>query len=79
MGLTDDHDVSDPPAWLANDAVRDGIRALLLKDRCEEEIIRLNKERDALQEWFAEEWLVILQCLRDHHRKWNLLIYIFLR
>ncbi|KIJ59578.1 hypothetical protein HYDPIDRAFT_65682, partial [Hydnomerulius pinastri MD-312] len=35
VGLADDE--VDPPAWLANDRVRAGIRDLLERDRCEEE------------------------------------------
>ncbi|KAF7320573.1 hypothetical protein HMN09_00141400 [Mycena chlorophos] len=32
---------------------------MLVLDRCEEEDVRLRKERIALQVWFAEEWKVM--------------------
>lgn len=47
-----------PPLWLSSDAVRGGIRALLERDRCEEEKIALCSERNSMQEWFSEEWAV---------------------
>jgi hypothetical protein len=51
-------DQSGPlPRWLSDDAVREGIKALLEHDRCCEEEIRLKKERCAMQEWLLEEWV----------------------
>ncbi|KAJ8487070.1 hypothetical protein ONZ45_g14459 [Pleurotus djamor] len=55
-----------PPAWLADESVCEGIRALLIQDRCDEEDARLMHERRALQEWFSEEWTIINQALVDH-------------
>ena len=56
-GLTSDMDnASEVPGWLGNDNVRQGIKALLLHDRCQEEKRRLLKERRSMQEWFTEEW-----------------------
>ncbi|KAI6004876.1 hypothetical protein EDD15DRAFT_2384749 [Pisolithus albus] len=45
-----------PPAWLADENVRSGIRSLLELRRCEEEERRLLHERRMLMEWFSEEW-----------------------
>ncbi|THU96703.1 hypothetical protein K435DRAFT_819396 [Dendrothele bispora CBS 962.96] len=45
-----------PPPWLADERVRQGIRAMLELDRCEEEEERLAVERKAMQSWLKEEW-----------------------
>ncbi|KAJ7816294.1 hypothetical protein B0H14DRAFT_3744065 [Mycena olivaceomarginata] len=55
----------DPPRWLTDDNVRSGIRAMLLKDRCEEEAPRLLRERGHLQIWFATEWKVVCELMAD--------------
>ncbi|KAJ7344069.1 hypothetical protein DFH08DRAFT_701729, partial [Mycena albidolilacea] len=55
----------DPPRWLTDDNVRSGIRAMLLKDRCEEEAPRLLRERGHLQIWFATEWNVVCELMAD--------------
>lgn len=57
MGL-DDED-GPVPRWLCDEAVRKGIRAMLEKDRCEEEENRLQRERCAMQEWLYEEWTTV--------------------
>lgn len=63
-GLQDDEDSSaEPPDWLSKDSVRDGIKAILAKDRCDEEDTRIIHERCALQEWFSEEWETNKKCL----------------
>ncbi|KAJ3990653.1 hypothetical protein F5050DRAFT_1813708 [Lentinula boryana] len=54
-----DNDNTAPPLWLSNEKIREGIRALLDRDRCEEERGRLLAERDAMQQWFHEEWQVL--------------------
>jgi hypothetical protein len=36
-----------------------GIRSLLELDRCQEEEVRLRKERCAMQEWMMEEWTCV--------------------
>ncbi|KAJ7441391.1 hypothetical protein B0H11DRAFT_1749809 [Mycena galericulata] len=61
LGL-DDED-STPPLWLSNDNVRSGIRALLTKDRCEEEAPRLLRERGHLQTWFSREWKTVREAI----------------
>ncbi|KAK7053896.1 hypothetical protein R3P38DRAFT_3305315 [Favolaschia claudopus] len=43
------------PRWLNDDDVRDGIRSLHALDRCAEEVVRLNLERDNLRRWLSEE------------------------
>ncbi|KAJ7083571.1 hypothetical protein C8R44DRAFT_894457 [Mycena epipterygia] len=48
-----------PPLWLADEKVRVGIKAMLEVDRCDEEDLRLRRERRALQVWFAEEWATV--------------------
>ncbi|KAJ7289894.1 hypothetical protein C8J57DRAFT_1214211 [Mycena rebaudengoi] len=59
VGLDDDEEGNgEPPAWLSNEDVRSGIKAMLEYDRANEENIRLRKERRAIQVWFAEEWEV---------------------
>ncbi|KAL0569924.1 hypothetical protein V5O48_012042 [Marasmius crinis-equi] len=63
VGLTDKYDNSQPPAWLADDSVRTGIRAILERDRCIEEIQHLSQERNAMQQWFAEQWYVLITAI----------------
>ncbi|THU76010.1 hypothetical protein K435DRAFT_198668, partial [Dendrothele bispora CBS 962.96] len=58
FGLSDD-DGEIPPPWMADESVRKGIRAMLELDRCREENARLKIQRQALQEWFVEEWQVL--------------------
>jgi hypothetical protein len=57
VGLDDDTMV--PPAWLSDDAVRNGIRFQLEVDRCMEEEARLMRERAVIQEWMLAEWEAI--------------------
>lgn len=68
IGLNNDYDSENgdqgPPGWLADDAIRAGIKAMLELDRCEEEELRLKRERCAMQEWMIEEWNAI-QCALD--------------
>ncbi|KAG6823012.1 hypothetical protein H0H92_011726, partial [Tricholoma furcatifolium] len=58
-GLNDDDDSTAPPPWLANEKVREGIKAVLLYDRCLEERARLQHECRSMRIWFAEEWKVL--------------------
>ncbi|KAJ7091547.1 hypothetical protein B0H15DRAFT_778059, partial [Mycena belliarum] len=43
------------PRWLNDEDVRDGIRSLHVADRCAEEVVRLNLERENLRRWLLEE------------------------
>ncbi|KAJ7448184.1 hypothetical protein FB451DRAFT_1187935 [Mycena latifolia] len=61
LGLDDQE--GTPPRWLSDDNVRSGIRALLQKDRCEEEAPCLKRERKHLQIWFATEWQAVEQAI----------------
>ncbi|KAG2109214.1 hypothetical protein DEU56DRAFT_874510 [Suillus clintonianus] len=54
VGLDDD--TLNPPAWLSDDTVRNGIRLQLEVDRCNEEEARLTRERAVIQEWMLAEW-----------------------
>ena len=63
VGLTESDEVTEPPAWLCNEEVRDGIKAMLEQDRCEEERQRLIMEKRSLQEWFQEEWLIVNEAI----------------
>ncbi|KAG1772840.1 hypothetical protein EV702DRAFT_976390 [Suillus placidus] len=54
VGLDDD--TLNPPAWLSDDTVRNGIRLQLEVDRCNEEEARLMRERAVIQEWMLAEW-----------------------
>ncbi|KAK6974534.1 hypothetical protein R3P38DRAFT_2584088 [Favolaschia claudopus] len=51
------------PRWLNDEDVRDGIRSLHVLDRCAEEVIRLNSERDNLKRWLVEEKNVVRRCI----------------
>ncbi|KAG0705805.1 hypothetical protein DFH29DRAFT_980739 [Suillus ampliporus] len=53
--------VGEVPRWLEDSHIRDGIRALLKRDRCEEEQIRLSIEADNLCRFFGEPFAVPLQ------------------
>ncbi|KAI6156644.1 hypothetical protein BKA82DRAFT_4325514 [Pisolithus tinctorius] len=64
IGLEDDS-VGLPPAWLADERVRLGIRSLLELKRCEEEERRLLYERKTLMEWHSEEWRRLEKCRVD--------------
>jgi len=59
VGLDDIGPSDSPPLWLTDEKVRSGIRAMLQKDRCEEEAPCLLRERGHLQIWFAMEWNVV--------------------
>lgn len=58
VGLADEPD-GEPPLWLCDEATRAGIRSILNFDRCCEEEARLICEKQAMQDWMKEEWVVI--------------------
>lgn len=63
------------PGWLGNENIRQAIKSLLELDRCEEEEIRLSKERCAMQEWMIEEWLCVKKAIEqcgNIHMKYQL-------
>ena len=64
IGLTSEtDDMTEIPAWLGNNGVRDGIKALLEHDCCIEEMERVKHERISMQEWFKEEWEVVKEAI----------------
>ncbi|RDB30787.1 hypothetical protein Hypma_005865 [Hypsizygus marmoreus] len=66
IGLNDEDDSGNGvPEWLANEKMRQGIKAMLEVDRCEEEQQRLKKERCAMQEWMLEEWVSVEKAISD--------------
>lgn len=65
MGLADEDDVAEPPLWLRDEHVRTGIRGILLRDRCDEEMLRLKHEQASLKEWLTEEWSVALRAMES--------------
>ncbi|KAI6163407.1 hypothetical protein EDD17DRAFT_1776111 [Pisolithus thermaeus] len=56
---------SEPPRWLADEAVHKGIRLMLEVDRCNEEERRLSREQSVLQEWFSMEWKSLHRALEN--------------
>ncbi|KAG6834804.1 hypothetical protein H0H93_007291 [Arthromyces matolae] len=66
IGL-DEESGREPPAWLAEERVWDGIKALLEHDRCVEEEARLRHECRSLRFWMDEEWKIITAALNDYH------------
>jgi len=70
LGYDDDDDNgggigSAPPLWLSNDNVRAGIWPTLDRDHCLEKRKCLLNEHNAMQEWFSEEWKVVLMAMQD--------------
>ncbi|KAJ3831549.1 hypothetical protein F5878DRAFT_654815 [Lentinula raphanica] len=63
VGLDDTGDVETPPAWSSDEDVRSGIKGILLRDRCDEELLRLKDEYLALCFWISEEWRVVNDCI----------------
>lgn len=57
--LVDDIWMSDDdnpaPLWMTSDDVRSGIRGMHVKDRCEEELLRVRMEGENLYRWFCDE------------------------
>lgn len=59
IGLDETDMTTNPPCWMCDEKVREGIKALLKLDWCEEEEACLLHECQFLQVWFSEEWTVI--------------------
>jgi len=57
IGLEDE--IADPPQWLSDENVRQGICLLLDLDRCLEEEGRLRRERCIMQEYMVMEWTAL--------------------
>ena len=51
------------PRWLGDECVREGIRAMLAMNQCEEDADRLQCERKNMQEWFLKEWKAVKSAL----------------
>ncbi|KAJ3720690.1 hypothetical protein C8R42DRAFT_696843 [Lentinula raphanica] len=71
LGLADSDDIPDLPPWLADEQVRTGIRGVLLRDRCDEELRRLSHERRVMREWFFEEWTALEKTIERIHESEN--------
>lgn len=56
--------IGEVPRWLEDSDIRDGIRALLKRDRCQEEQTRLVMEADNLCRFFWEELTALKLSLR---------------
>lgn len=56
VGLIDDDENGPTPLWLCDPGVRDGVKYMLILDRCLEEESRLRKERTSMQQWMLGEW-----------------------
>ncbi|KAJ3710346.1 hypothetical protein DFJ43DRAFT_1009274 [Lentinula guzmanii] len=63
VGLDASGDIENPPAWLTDEDVKSGIKGILLRDRCDEELRRLKHECIALYHWLSEEWQVVNACI----------------
>ncbi|KAG6913221.1 hypothetical protein DXG01_008640, partial [Tephrocybe rancida] len=48
-----------PPPWLADEDMRAGIKALLERDRCVEEEVRLRHKCRSMRVWLSEEWCIV--------------------
>lgn len=58
VGLSD-MSTGSIPLWLGNENVRQGIKYLLERDRCNEEQKRLSKELHMMQEWMFSKWTAL--------------------
>ncbi|KAG6912745.1 hypothetical protein DXG01_012471, partial [Tephrocybe rancida] len=68
IGLEEGTPAALPP-WLADEDMRAGIKALLERDRCIEEEVRLRHECRSMRVWLSEEWYD--QSLAYHLRLWR--------
>jgi len=61
VGLKDDTD--GVPCWLGDEAVREGISAMLDLDRAQEELAWVTMEHTNIQDWFRQEWQAVKAAL----------------
>ncbi|KAJ3720315.1 hypothetical protein C8R42DRAFT_582613, partial [Lentinula raphanica] len=64
-GLEGEDNSAGPPLWLSDEQVRVGIQGILLRDRCDEELLRLKHEIRVMEDWFAEEWRVVVTAISN--------------
>ncbi|KAJ3764544.1 hypothetical protein FB446DRAFT_601786, partial [Lentinula raphanica] len=64
-GLEGEDNSASPPLWLSDEQVRVGIQGILLCDRCDEELLRLKHEVLVMEDWFAEEWRVVVTAISN--------------
>jgi hypothetical protein len=68
-GLMEDMWISpspgDTPKWLDDLDVREGIRAMLMQDRCIEETWRLRQEADNVSQWLRREMAAVELALHN--------------
>lgn len=57
------------PRWMQDQVVRDGIRAMLKRDRCLEEQRRLGMEADNMCRWYGAELAAVELALRTSESK----------
>lgn len=65
IGLADGDNTTESPLWLCDEHVRTGIRGILLRDRCDEELLRLKYKQGSLKSWFTEELSVIVRSMEE--------------
>lgn len=79
IGLNEDDFEGVIPAWLGDEPTRQGIKAMLEKDRCLEEEQRLSLERCSLQEWLMSEWESVLTAKEHCQLNVNILYQLQLK
>jgi hypothetical protein len=65
------HSDGEPPLWLCDADIRDGIRAMLKVDRCLEERKRLGMEADNMCRWLASELTATETAMLDPNSKYS--------
>jgi hypothetical protein len=68
--------IGEVPRWLEDPDVRDGIRALLKRERCREEQKRLGIEADNLCRFFGDELAAHELALRMPGCKWIFIVIL---
>jgi hypothetical protein len=58
------------PRWVKEQGVRDGIRAMLLVQRCIEEQKRLVREERNLRSWVARQSAAVRECAASGQSEW---------